>query len=182
MKNVLPLIRRLQAFADRIWFSPFIALLAALDNIVVFIPTDGILISSSMLKSRRWLIYATFVAAGSTLGAMALAYLVEDHGLPALLQHYPGLNETETWKTVEHYFREYGLLCLFLVSVTPLMQQPAVLIASLAATPYYKLAVVIFAGRFLKYLLLSYLGSHTPKLLAKLWGVQGELDEVGIKV
>ena len=43
-------IKRLQRYTGRSWYAPLIGLLSALDNIVVVIPNDGILISSSMLS------------------------------------------------------------------------------------------------------------------------------------
>jgi hypothetical protein len=55
-----------------------------------------------------------------------------------------------------------------------------VILATLAHTPLEKIAITVFAGRFLKYLIMGYIASHAPKLLTKLWGVQEELEEVGI--
>jgi membrane protein YqaA with SNARE-associated domain len=70
----------LQRFVDRTWYPPFIGFLAALDNIVIVIviviPNDGILISSSMLTPKRWFVLALSVAVGSSIGALVLAALV----------------------------------------------------------------------------------------------------------
>lgn len=173
-------VKQLQQFANRWWYSPLIALLAALDNLVVVIPTDGILISSAMLQNKKWFSFAFFISFGSTLGATLLAALVEIHGLPWILEYYPGINATTTWTMTEGFFARYGLLLVFIVAATPLMQHPTVILAGLANTPLEKLAITIFAGRFLKYIVMSYIGSHTPKLLSKMWGVQEELEEVGI--
>lgn len=174
-------IKFLQQFTDRIWYAPLIGFLAALDNLVLIIPTDGVLISSSMLKPKKWLSYAVFVAVGSTIGALILAYLVEEHGLPGTLKYFPNINQTKAWSVTLDFFQMYGLLCVFIISLSPLMQQPVVVLASLAATPYHKLAMAVFAGRFLKYLFMSYVGSHAPKLLSKLWGIEGELQDVGLE-
>lgn len=181
-KYIRQTIKTMQKFADRLWYPPLIGLLAALDNIVVIIPNDGILISSSMLIPKRWLGFAFAVAVGSTIGAMALASLIELKGLPWILELYPGLNESNIWQVTDRFFKDYGLLVVFAVAITPLPQQPAVILASLAATSLTQLALVIFIGRFLKFIVMAYLGSHAPKLLTKLWGVKDELDEVGIKI
>ena len=71
----------LQAYVSRWWYPPFIGFLAALDNIVVIIPNDGILISSAMLAPKKWLRISVWVAVGSTLGAVFLAHLVQFHGM-----------------------------------------------------------------------------------------------------
>lgn len=181
-EKILKFIQLLQKYVDRFWYPLFIGFLAALDNIVIIIPNDGILISSSMLTPKRWFILALNVAIGSTIGALALAALVELQGLPWILEFYPGIINTKVWDLSMEFFEKYGLLLVFVVAVTPLMQQPAVILASLANTPLLKLAVVIFIGRFIKFLIMAYLGSHAPRLLKKMWGLQGELQETGVKL
>lgn len=168
-------VKSLQRFADRFWFPPFIGFLAALDNFLIVIPNDGILISSSMLTPKRWFFLAICVAVGSTVGAIALAYLVETQGLPWILEIYPEINETKTWILALEFFEKYGLFLVFAVAVTPLVQQPSVILASLAGTPFLELAAVIFIGRFIKFLIMAYVGSHVPRLLTKMWGIKSEL-------
>lgn len=175
-------VQILQRYADRFWYPPLIGFLAALDNFIVVVPTDGILISSSMLTPKRWFILALSIAVGSTLGALVLAALVEFQGLPWILDLYPGVAETRTWVLSMEFFDKYGMFLVFVVAATPFMQQPAVILASLANTPLVELAAVVFAGRFIKYLAMAYLGSHTPRLLMKMWGVESELRDSGVKL
>lgn len=175
-------IKVLQKFADRIWYAPLIGLLAALDNLIVVIPNDGILISSSMLIPKRWFIFALSVTIGSLLGALFLAALVNMHGLPMILDYYPGAQETKAWAWTQSFFDRYGLMVVFFVAITPLAQQPAIILASLAGTPLSQLAAIIFCGRLIKFLIMAYIGSHAPKLLSRMWGVREELEEAGIQL
>ncbi len=175
-------IKILQKYADRIWYPPFIGILAALDNILIIIPSDGILISSSMLTPRRWFTLALSVAIGSTFGAIILAAFVETQGLEWILEMYPGINETKSWLWTEDFFERYGMLLVFIVAITPLMQQPAIILASLAETPLFLLAAIVFSGRFSKFLLMAYVGSHAPRFLNKFWGLKGELNDAGIDI
>lgn len=175
-------VQYLQKFAGRLWYGPLIGILAALDNLIVIIPNDGILISSSMLTPRRWFLLALCVAIGSTIGAAVLSLIVETHGLELVTQVYPGINETRSWLWMEEFFGRYGLILVFFVAVTPLAQQPAVILASLAATPLAELVAVVFTGRFIKFLVMAYIGSHAPALLSKMWGVRGELKDVGVEL
>lgn len=171
----------LQAFADRLWYPPFIGFLAALDNFIVVIPNDGILISSSMLTPKRWLFLSLCVAIGSTLGALALAALIELQGLPWILELFPGADQTKIWHLTDEFFQRYGLIVVFVVALTPLMQQPAVILAGLANTPLLLLVTAIFFGRLIKFLVMAYIGSHAPRMLTKLWGVRSELEDAGIE-
>lgn len=175
-------IKKIQRHTSKKWFTPLLGFLAGLDNIVVVIPTDGLIISSSMLIPKKWFTFALSVTIGSMLGAMALASIVELQGLPWLLNHYPDLEHTKSWIWSQEFFGNYGLLFVFLVGLSPLMQQPAVILAALANTPLYKLAIVIFFGRLMKFMLFAYIASHSPKYLKKMWGVKGELDDVDIKI
>lgn len=175
-------IKSLQQFTDRLWYAPFIGLLAAIDNFIIVIPNDGILISSAMLTPKRWHMLAISVAVGSTLGALALAAVVELQGLPWILETYPGINETKTWILASEFFTKYGLLLVFLVALAPIAQQPAVLIAGLANTPLFDLAAVVFTGRLIKFLIMAYAGAHAPRLLTRMWGLKGEMKDAGIKL
>ena len=170
----------LQSFADRLWYPPLIGLLAALDNLIIVIPNDGILVSSAMLTPKRWFFLATCVAIGSTIGALVLAALIENQGLPWILQLFPGVNQTMTWQITENFFQKYGLIVVFVVAASPLIQQPAVILAALAETPLVTLALVIFVGRFIKFLIMAYVASHAPSLLKRMWGLKDELKDAGV--
>ena len=174
--------KKLEQYADRIWYPPLLAFLAALDNLIIIIPNDGLLIASSMLVPRRWAIFALSVSIGSTIGALTLSSIVEYQGLPWILDFYPDINQTAMWMKTEDFFGRYGLLVVFAISATPLSQQPILILAALANTPFAKLVPILFAGRFLKFMLMAYLGSHSPRLLKKMWGVKSELKDAGIKV
>jgi membrane protein YqaA with SNARE-associated domain len=173
-------IHWLQQYANRWWYAPVIGLLAALDSFIVVVPTDGLLVSASMLAPRRWFSTALILTFGSTLGAWALAAVLETHGLPFLLQLVPGVNETRAWAWTDHMIDQWGGIGLFLVALSPIMQHPAVALAALADMPLTKIFLIVFAGRLLKYLFLSWVSSHTPALLGRLWGLRAELKEVGI--
>jgi len=175
-------IKRLQRYASRSWYMPLIALLAALDNLVILIPTDGILISSSMLNPKRWPFFALSISFGSTLGALSLLSLVHLAGLPWILTIYPGLTESQTWIWSLSFFGKYGLLFLFVLGLTPLMQQPAIILAGLSNISFFKISLVIFMSRLIKYLLMAYVASHSPRMLSKFWGLKDELEDANVKL
>ncbi|MBK9039849.1 MAG: hypothetical protein IPL83_11925 [Bdellovibrionales bacterium] len=176
-RHIRKKIRHLQLFADRIWYPPILGFLAALDNLILVIPNDGLLISSSMLTPRKWLVLAINVTIGSTLGALALIIVVKSQGLPWILEVYPGVDQSQIWLWSLDFFQRYGMLLVFFVALTPIAQQPALILASLAQSSTQELCFVIFSGRLIKFIFLAYLASHTPKLISKLWGVQRELKD-----
>lgn len=173
---------KLQKFSSYFWYAPLVSALALADNFIVVVPTDGILISSSMLNPRKWFYYAVFIAVGSTIGAVALSYVVGAHGLPWILELFPAINQTRSWELTSEFFEKYGLLVVFVVAATPFIQQPAIILATLAHTPYFKLAIVVFVGRLIKYMVMSYIASHAPRLLTKMWGLKDEMKDAGVEI
>lgn len=181
-KNIEASVEYLQRFTDRFWYPQIIGFLALLDAFILVIPVDGILISSVLLKPKRWIYLSTCVTIGSTIGALMFFYFVEKHGLPFILDIYPNINQGQIWNWSEVFFQKYGLLLVFFVAATPLFQHPTIILASLAHAPFPHMLAVVFSGRVIKYFIMAYLSSHSPRLLSKLWGVQAELDEVGIHI
>jgi membrane protein YqaA with SNARE-associated domain len=175
-------VQKLERFADRWWYPPLIGLLAALDSIFIVIPNDGILVASSMLIPRRWALFALCVSVGSTAGAVTLGILVEKMGLPWVLELFPGIQASTAWTWSDNFFGKYGIWIVFAVGASPLLQQPVVILAALAHTPILEFTAALFIGRFLKFNLMAYLGSHSPKLVKKLWGMKGELKDAGVKI
>ena len=181
-KKIQKYVQKLENFADRSWYPPLIGLLSAIDNLIIIIPNDGILVASSMLVPKRWVIFALSISIGSTLGAVALSLIVENQGLPWVTEFFPNIDKTQLWLWTENFFDKYGLFVVFAIGASPLMQQPVIILAALANTPVIELAAAIFAGRFIKFNLLAYISSHSPRLLKKMWGIKDELKDAGVKI
>jgi membrane protein YqaA with SNARE-associated domain len=161
---------RLQQWSDHPLYPLLIALLAALDLFVAFIPTDAILISSVLLKRERWLLMAVTVALGSTLGALALSGAARGIGLPLLLEWTPfvKLHASETWSEAERWIAAWGSPGLAFIAVGPLPQQPAVLVCGLSRMPLPAIGLAVFVGRIAKYLFFAWAALRAPRLLQKL--------------
>ena len=174
-------VRRLQKYARRWWYAPLMGLLAAADSFVIVVPTDGLLVSATMLAPRRWLYTAFCVSFGSTVGGWLLALVLETHGWPFLLQIKPGIDTSTAWIWTDRLMDQWGLWALFFVAVTPVMQHPAIAMAAFAGIPLTEIFFVLLTGRSIKYLVLAWVSTHAPGLLSKMWGIQGDLEEAGVK-
>lgn len=174
--------RRIQRYANRIWFPPLLLFLAAIDVLVIIIPTEGILISSSMVIKKRWMLFALFASIGATIGSLILVYLVDHYGLQKILEFYPRLDQGNVWKWTLNFFNQYGLLVVFLVGLTPFSQQPVLAIAAISNISIFPLASVILVSRIIKCSTIAFIATRTPRLLNKLWGVKNELKDSGVKI
>lgn len=174
--------KKLFRYSNRIWFSPLLFLLALLDAFILVIPTDGILISSSMIAKRKWPIFGISVAIGSAIGAFLIVWGVEVYGMEIILKFFPKITETLVWIKTEEFFKQYGLFVLFFVGITPFSQQPALILAALSKGAFLPIFIIILVSRVIKFLIMSYIASHTPKLLNKLWGISKDMKDAGIQI
>lgn len=178
--KIINLIQNLQNHVNKRWYAPLLGFLAFLDYFIIIIPMDGILISSTMLRPKNWILQALFATIGSTSGAIFFFYLVNLYGFNWILEFYPQINQGAIWNWTLDFFNHYGILLVFLIAATPFVQQPVVALAALSHAPPYQVFFALLFGRLIKYVFITYISSHSPKLLSRLWGVQNELDEVGI--
>lgn len=178
MRFIRGSIRRLQRYGKRWWYIPLIAVLAFLDSFIVIVPTDSLLISAVMMRPKRWVYAFLVISLGSTLGACALASFVTTYGDSFVHELFPSIYTSSMWTWTDQLMDKYGALAIFLVSLSPATQHPAVILGGLTGVPLFEIFVAIFLGRAIKYSFFAWIASHSPKLLKKLWGVQGELKDV----
>ncbi len=171
-------IKYLQTHANSWWYNPAISFLAFIDNFVVVIPTDGLLISGSMLAPKRWFGRALFVSLGSSLGAWILVFLIRTHGMAFVLHIIPDLESSSTWIWTESFMLDYGLWVVFAVAASPLLQHPALALVALTDIKVLYIFTAILSGRLLKYIVYSWVASHAPHFVGKLWGTQKELHKL----
>lgn len=172
------LLRWLQHFSDRPWYPLLVGVLAGLDNWILVVPTDGLVISGTLLSPRRWIQFAVVTAILSSLGALSFAYFITLKGYPFVEAQWPTLLQSQIWILTEDFFHRYGVVVVLLVAMSPLVQQPAVIIAALAKTPYLELGLALLIGRLLKYFFICFLAAKAPQALSKLWGLRKELETV----
>ena len=161
------LIARLKLSTHQPWYAPVLGFLAALDYFIAVIPTDGLLIASSMATPRRWLRLFLCLALGSALGATAFAAVIQTYGNPFMDWLFPNLHQHRIWILSEQWTRDYGLGAIGIISALPLITHPVIAIAALAGTPFQKIGFMVLLGRLLKYGIFSWVAAHAPKLLTR---------------
>lgn len=176
------LVSKCHGFVRKIWFAPTLLILAMFDVFLVFIPADGIMISSSMILPKRWLSFALHVAIGSSIGAMVLILLVQTFGHEQLVHFFPSIDQSEIWKWTQHFFNHYGIIVLFIVGLTPFSQQPVLILSALTDHSLISMAIVILISRLIKFCLMAYVATHAPKYVSKFWGLKSEMKDSGLKI
>lgn len=166
---------RMKKYADRWWYLPLVCLLAIVDLFVLFIPTEGMIVTTSMLRPRRWVRTAFFVTLASTAGAAVLALLTYTYGEP-FVTWIAGENffASATWVKMDGWIKNYGFWGLWFIAIGPLPQQPAILLCALAQMPIPEIALGVWLGRAPKYFVFSYIATKGPDWLKKNFGPEIE--------
>lgn len=167
MKWGARLAARAERYCDRWWYLPLLALMAGADLFLIVIPTEGLLVSSVMLRPRKWIRYFLWASIGSGLGAFLLALLTQIYGEPLVTWLAGDTFNTPAWHKTEGFFDKYGILAMIFVAVGPLPSQPAVIIGALAHMSAIGLALAVLVGRAVKYALFAWSATHAPKLFEK---------------
>lgn len=169
-------IARLERFAQRIWYTPVVALLAALDLFILVVPTDALLISNVALRPKRWISIAIWFTAGSALGSLALALLINHYGIDFLgaLGLHP--DKFPSWEMTARWIRDYQGPALAVFGGGPLPLQPAVMLAAIAKVSPGAIFFWVALGRALKFFFFAWAATHAPNLLNRIWGVRTEVE------
>ncbi len=160
-------IAKLELYVDKPWYPPLLAFIATIDAFLIVIPTDILLISSVLLVPRKWISLFVWLAIGSSLSVLIIASLTETQGLPFLLKYFPHLLQSEMWAWSDQFMHHYGIWAIFLIALSPIMQHPMIALAGLAQLPLAEIALMYFAGRFIKYAIVAWVTAHAPHLLKK---------------
>ncbi len=157
----------LQRFASQGWFAPLVAVLAALDAIIVFIPVEALLVSAVIVRPKHWARIALVVSVGSATGAAGCAWLVSQYGEGLVNQLFPALLQSKSWLESSQVIQEHGTWGLAVISLSPIPQQAAVVIAGLAHLQPMIVLLSVFVGRALKYLFFAWCSVHSSKFIRR---------------
>lgn len=178
MKDASKFFARLEAYCHRWWYLPMMALWAGADMFIGVVPTDGLLITSAALTPRRWIRVALWFTIGSSLGAVAMAATIEYWGEPLVQSWFGDSLQSGAWLQAKELLQNYGAAALIFVAVGPLPQQPAIVLCGLSGMPLKTVFGAVLIGRVLKYLMLSWISTHAPRLLGKFGVAQKEAQEL----
>jgi membrane protein YqaA with SNARE-associated domain len=170
------MLRRLQAFAGSWWFPWLVGAFSGLNvGLVMFTaPITFLFLSAVWARPDRRYYSAVANAIGTTVGAAAVVYLVQTHGVGYLTDAFPQMFAHEGWGKTKALIQSYGPLGVALISAMPIALQPIILFATLAEINPAVLVGCILVGRTVKYSFMAWSLSAAPALLGYL-GIRKEL-------
>lgn len=145
--------------------------LAFVDLFILFIPTEGMIITTSLMRPKQWWLTALVVTAACSLGAFVLAQCGAHYGAPfATWLLGPEVFESPLWMRTDRWIQDYGYWGLWFIALGPLPQQPAILLCAIGHMAPPEIASAVFFGRAPKYLLFSFLATKGPRWFKHAFG------------
>lgn len=134
------MLKKIQKYTQKPWYVFLIAGLLAIDHFILFLPADFLAISAMLGKRNEVWLKAFVLAVGSSLGVLLLVVLVQANF------HF---DFHSSW--IENFFKQYGLGTIFILGAMPVPQQPAAILAALSGVSSFKIFLMCFLGRLLKF-------------------------------
>lgn len=173
--SVRKYFNRLKDFSDRPWYLPLVCFLAFIDLFVIVIPTEGMIVTTSIVRPKRWWLTAFCVTSASAVGAFTLGWVGRHGGEPFVAWLMgPNFFESANWVRMSGWIEQYGFWGLWFIALGPLPAQPAILICALAHMSLHDIFFAVYLGRAPKYFFFSYIATHSPKLFKKFFGDEFE--------
>ncbi len=177
-KSLERFIESLQKSIDRPSFPAYLALAAFLDVFTLVIPTDGIVVSTSMARPKRWFMIALGTTVGSILGVALLGAIVY-WDAEWIKNFAPSIFQSEGWEFTKEMLGKYGFWAVFLGGLGFIPPtQPFIIIPILADMNFTHWLLAFSVARILKFFSFAWIASHSPKLITRFKIFRLELGEV----
>ncbi len=152
------------------WYGPLAGAIAFGLTLTASAPYSAVLIAALWLTPHRWKSLVVFSSLGGALGAIVMIAGFEHLGWAQLYAAFPELTGSPTWQRVVQAIRDYGVAALAAVAAAPMPQTPALVIAASTHLNPLAVFVALFAGKVVKYSVLSWLVSIGSPLVDRMAG------------
>jgi len=177
-RRLAQIFHGLQHFVDHFWYPPLLGFFCMADLVILIIPLDALLVSSILLRPRKWISVWFYMTGGAILGAFFIAILIQWH--PTFVKDglFHATFHSHTWLRTENLVHHWGIAGLVFLGLSPVPQQFPVLVAAFAGIPAPELALSVGLGRFLKYGIYCWTTAFAPKLLQQIPFLRKEMERI----
>jgi len=172
------LVAWLLRFAAAWWF-PIVAAAGTAINMFTIIFTGAtvvVFLAAILGQPKRWASTAIANAAGATLGTAILLALCREQGIEYLNTTFPLVLASPAWAKATGLMTTYGVGGMLLVSSMPIILHPVIVFGILSGLSNSAILSIVFAGRTVKYLVMSYIACNAPGAL-RFFGIKTQLVE-----
>lgn len=149
---------RLKEHAGSRWYFSMVLLFAFLDAYILVVPNEAILVSAVLARRARWVSRTLLFSLSSTAGVTLLSAASSFLGRGWVTEKFPDLFSQNSWVTGvlgSLSTGQGGGVPLFLLALSPFPVVPGAVLAGLYGIPLGVVFVSFFAGKAVKYLVVS---------------------------
>jgi membrane protein YqaA with SNARE-associated domain len=154
--------RALDLSAGHRYYPLIVALIAFISTATFAFPFVIVLIPAVLIAPRRWLMLGLLTGIASGIGGAVLVQVFHVLGREAVLAHFPGLVDSESWRLASDWLQNYGLAALAVIAGSPMPQTPAIFLYSLADPSVPGVLLAVGLGKTVKYVFLAWLTARYP--------------------
>jgi hypothetical protein len=156
---------------------PLIALVAAADYVLWFLPSKTLVIVTALLHPRAWWRIAAWFSVGSVAGATAFAAVVAAMGPPLLATLFGDLASSAPWQHAHALVRQWGAAALFVFAALPWPLRTIVAACAVLDLPLAVIAASVAAGRFAGFCALTWVCGKMPGVLLRSPRISAAFDQ-----
>ena len=153
-------VARLHPFAERWWFPPLAAALAAAATLSLTVPVGPVPIALVALNSRRWRALVVWAVLGSVAACTLGTHLLGHIGMAWIDRQQPQLAASKHWHYLVDWAASYGFLTLAAVAASPFAQTPALILGAMLGLRWPTVFGALLLGKGVKY---SIIGAATAR-------------------
>jgi hypothetical protein len=157
----------LRRFSARPWFLPAAGTITAADFFLPILPTQTLLVATTLLHPRRWLATSLWFVFGGVLGGALLAAAVGAWGPPVAERLFGAAMQGAGWIRVRDLVQDHGPLALAFLAMIPWPMRTGVAVCALLGVPWWQIVAALAAGRVVAFPGLACVISRSPAWLMR---------------
>lgn len=141
------------------------------------VPFGAVLCSAVLLDSRRWVRIWLLSSLAAAAGSLILFVFFHHLGWDQLVARFPDIVQSGVYGRVSAWVQAWGVWALFVVTVIPLPQTPALAVCAIVDQPLPLAFLALLAGKGLRYAVYAWLAARSPghaRALAQRYGLLRE--------
>lgn len=155
-------------------YASWVALASLGLTLLPSLPFGVVLVTAVLLENRRWVRIWLLASLAAAAGSLILFVFFHNLGWDQVTARFPDIAQSAVYATVSTWVARWGVWALFMVTLIPLPQTPALAVCAIVDQPLPLAFLALFAGKGLRYCAYAWLAAKSPnkaKALAQRYGL-----------
>lgn len=144
-------------------YASWVALASLGLTLLPSLPFGAVLVTAVLLDNRRWVRIWLLSSLAAAIGSLILFVFFHNLGWDQVVARFPDFAQSGVYSTVSAWVTRWGVWALFVVTVIPLPQTPALAVCAIAAQPLPLAFLALLAGKGLRYGVYAWLAAKSPE-------------------